>query len=137
MIKTLALAGFLMALAGHSLASSLALGDSLALGFGRASHMHTSARVGKSSCWIAKRVPRKHYDFILISAGTNDEPGPCIERVRSEVNATTVEWVLPVNGARSHVLQVAIAHHDKLLVYTASRSKRVWPHPPRYWNILK
>ncbi len=137
MHKFIALTGFLMALAWPSIASTrstLALGDSLALGFGQASHMHLSARVGKSSCWIAKRVPIKRYDFILISAGTNDPPGLCIEKIRALVNGGLIVWVVPVNGARNHVLKVAAAHHDGLLYYKPS--KRAWPHPARYWNIL-
>ena len=122
-----------MALAGPSQASSLALGDSLAVGFGRASHMHTSAKVSASSCAIVGMVPRAYYDFVLISAGTNDVPGPCIEKIRARVNAGRVEWVVPVNGARKHVVRVALAHGDSLLYYKSGPN---YPHPRRYWNIL-
>ncbi len=79
-------------------------------------------------------VPAKHYDTLLISAGTNDVPGRCIEQIRSKVNADHVIWVVPVNGARAHVLQVAAAHGDRLFYYVASR--RNWPHPDGYRKVL-
>ena len=115
---------------GHSRA---AVGDSLAVGFGHASHMTTFARVGAGSCEIVRKVPRGHYDFMLISAGTNDVPGLCLEAIRARADASTIEWVVPVNGARNHVLSVAHAHGDRLLFYIPSR--RAWPHPAAYWNV--
>ena len=115
-------------------AGRIAVGDSLAVGFGQASHMTTMAKVGVSSCWIAARMPAGHYDFMLISAGTNDVPGRCIEQVRARANADVVEWVVPVNGARSHVLQVAAAHGDRTLFYLAGKG-RAWPHPNCYFAV--
>ena len=117
-----------------------AVGDSLALGFGEASDFETHAVVGEPSCpnkkWqgILNMVPAKHFRFMLISAGTNDVPGRCIEAIRAKVDADTIMWVIPVNGARQHVLSVAKAHHDLELHYTPD--KRHWPHPKAYWNVL-
>jgi len=123
-------------------AEDLALGDSLALGFGRASHMRTLAVVGEPSCPNGRRrgilnmVPPGHFNFVLLSAGTNDPPGRCVEAIRARLNADCVMWVVPVNGARPHVLQVAARHGDALLYYTPGKGK-VWPHPPRYWNVRR
>lgn len=111
----------------------LALGDSLALGFGQASRMPTRAIVGISSCRILGMTPREHFDFVLLSAGTNDPPGPCIERIRSRLNVTRLMWVVPVNGARSQVLEVAGAHRDATLFYTPGA--RAWPHPAFYFDV--
>jgi hypothetical protein len=113
---------------------SLALGDSLALGFGRASHLPTSAVVGEPSYknrkfrGIVNMVPTGHFDFVLLSAGTNDVPGNCIEAIRAKLDATVVEWIVPVNSARAHVLRVAKAYGDKTYFYQASKKRGVWPH---------
>ena len=115
-------------------AGTLALGDSLAVGYGQASHMPTLARVGIGSCAILRMTPTSHYDFVLVSAGTNDPPGRCLEAIRDRLNASRVEWVVPVNGARAHVLAVAALHHDETLFYSAGRN---WPHPARYKNVLR
>jgi hypothetical protein len=115
-------------------ARSVAIGDSLAVGFGQASHVRTIARVGISSCVIARMVPSEQFETALLSAGTNDPPGRCVEKVRERVHARRVIWVVPVNGARSTVLRVANAHGDGLLYYTPSQ--RGWPHPARYWKVI-
>ena len=118
-----------------------AIGDSLAVGFGQASQVTTIARVGEPSCpnrsrkGIVNMVPSEQFDTVLISAGTNDPPGHCLEQIRARVHARKVIWVVPVNGARGHVLQVAAQHGDGLLYYTPGKGK-VWPHPPRYWKVL-
>jgi hypothetical protein len=119
---------------------AVAIGDSLALGFGQASGFETHAKVGEPSCptksWrgVLNMVPSKHYRFALLSAGTNDPPGPCIEAIRIKVQADQVIWVIPINGARQHVLSVAQAHHDDTLSYTPGPN---WPHPRAYWNVLR
>jgi len=110
-------------------------GDSLAQGFGWASGFTVFATRSVSSCYIADHMPSGHFKLLLLSGGTNDVPGPCIELMRSRANADVVEWVVPVNGARSHVLAVAAAHGDKLLYYTPSRRKGVWPHPDSYRSV--
>jgi hypothetical protein len=117
-----------------AMARSVAIGDSLAVGFGQASHVRTIARVGISSCVIARMVPSEQFDTALLSAGTNDPPGRCVEQVRERVHARRVIWIVPVNGARQHVLSVASEHGDGTLYY--SPSKRGWPHPARYWKVI-
>jgi hypothetical protein len=120
-------------LATPAWSSELALGDSLALGFGQASGMPTRASVGVSSCRILHMTPTMHFDFVLLSAGTNDPPGRCVEALRARLNAGRVQWVVPVNAARSRVLAVASAHGDATLFYTPGA--RSWPHPGSYWNV--
>ena len=114
---------------------SIANGDSLAVGFGQASRVTTIARVGASSCEVLGMIPSAHYDSVLLSAGTNDPPGRCIEAIRAKMNASHIKWVAPVNSARSHVLQVAAGYGDTLLYYTPGDG-RTWPRPSRYWNVL-
>ena len=123
-----------IALLGRATAfgKEVAVGDSLAVGFGQASGMPTRAIVGISSCRIVDMVPAGHYDFMLISAGTNDPPGRCVEAVRARADAYVVEWVVPVNGARGHVLAVAAAHGDQTLFYTPAPGN---VHPRGYFDV--
>ena len=117
----------------HALAGGrAAVGDSLAVGFGQASGMSVYAKVGASSCYIARHMPAGHFDFMLLSAGTNDPPGGCVEQVRARANAGVVEWVVPVNGARAHVLRVAAAHGDRTLFYAGAHGG---VHPARYFAV--
>ena len=132
--KLLMLLAFAIPLATPAAAGDLALGDSLALGLGRALGIATIARIGISSCSIVGMAPRGHYDRVVLSAGTNDPPGRCIEAIRQKLNSGRVEWVVPVNGARAHVIAVANAHGDTLLFYAAGRN---WPHPRAYWNVMR
>lgn len=137
MIRTWALAGFLGLLAAQAEARNVAIGDSLAIGFGGASHMTIRAKVGISSCAIRGYVPFAHFDGVLISAGTNDPPGRCVAQVRalvaSRVHPSRVRWVVPVNGAKFTVLAVARRYGDELLYYSPQRG-RGWPHPRRYFD---
>jgi hypothetical protein len=119
-------------------ANSAAVGDSLAVGFGGASHMSVYAKVGASSCVIRWYVPSHHFDGVLISAGTNDVPGRCVASVRARVaklmTPSRVMWVVPVNGSRGTVLAVARKWGDELFYYVAQRG-RGWPHPHAYRNV--
>ena len=137
-LRALAVRLPLMVLLGVASAhgQDLSLGDSLALGFGQASHLPTRAVVGASSCRILGMTPSGHYDFVLLSAGTNDVPGRCIEAIRARLDADHVEWVLPVNGSRRHVQEVAAANGDSVLTYTPGRG-RGWPHPARYFDVRR
>ena len=120
---------------GAADASTLAWGDSLAKGTGAAMGVKTVARVGASSCAILGSAPRGHFDRVVISAGTNDPPGACVEAVREAIDAGRVVWILPINGARKTVLAVARAHGDSVVTYAPSR--RNWPHPRNYGPLAK
>ena len=100
---TLILVAIVLLIPALAFARSLALGDSLALGFGHASHLPTRAIVGILSCRIARTVPSEHFDFVLVNAGANDEPGRCIEKLRAKLDASVVEWIPPISpSARVH-----------------------------------
>lgn len=129
------MSAFILALA---LAQGLVVGDSIALGTGQAMGAHTVARVGMSSCWIADRAPRFEGEWAVISAGINDAPGPCIERVRERLHAGRVVWVLPapINGARAHVEAVAAAHGDRTVSYAcAGGCSKANFHPASYAQV--
>lgn len=108
----------------------LCLGDSLSVGVAALLHCQMIARVGVSSCWVAQRAPARFFDHIVVSAGTNDPPGRCIEQLRERLRGGNIVWVLPVNGARDHVASVARSSGDGVCVYSAGRGLGV--HPSSY-----
>lgn len=109
--------------------TTLALGDSIALGLGAALHVATIARVGASSCAILAYTPRAHFDRVIISAGVNDPPGRCIGAIRARLDAREIVWILPVNFAAANVLRVAAAHGDRVVAYAPGRDR---VHPQSY-----
>lgn len=108
----------------------LCLGDSLSVGVAALLHCMSIARVGASSCAISHWVPAQYFDHVVISAGTNDPPGRCIEQLRERLRGGNIVWVLPVNGARDHVAGVARASGDSVCSYSAGRGLGV--HPSSY-----
>lgn len=133
----LALGAALCASPAHARPSAAAIGDSLTVGVASVLHVPAFAKVGMSSCWILRHAPASHFDRVVLSAGTNDPPGRCAEAIRDKISASDVVWVVPVNGARSHVLAVAGAHGDKTCAYVPSRRKKVWPHPDSYGPLAR
>lgn len=125
----------LLLFASSANAGDLALGDSLAVGTGQALGWRTVAKVGASSCAILRMVPEGVFDRVVISAGTNDPPGRCVEAIRERINARLVIWILPVNAARGHVAAVAMGHGDRIVRYAPSR--RGWPHPASYAPLAR
>lgn len=97
--------------------STLVLGDSIALGVGHALHAPTIARVGASSCWVLRHVPRRRYDRVVLSAGINDGGG-CVAALRASVDAREVIWVLPapINAGRAAV-ERAMRPGDRAVTY--------------------
>jgi hypothetical protein len=127
----------LFGLTTSSLASTFIAGDSLAVGVSSILHYPTKAKVGVSSCVIENYIPLEFYDRIIISAGTNDPLGRCLDGIREKVRTNEVVWIVPVNGARSHVLDVAHKYHDKVVYYIPSRNKHIWPHPDSYRSLAE
>ncbi len=95
------------------------IGDSIALGTGRALHARTAAREGVSSCWIAEHTVEFGGQWAVISAGINDPPGACIDDIRAKVHAPRVVWILPaaINSARSNVERAARERGDRTIAY--------------------
>ncbi len=107
----------LLALAFAAYANTLVLGDSIALGVGRALHEPTIARSGMSSCWVLRHAPRHFYDRVVLSAGINDGGG-CVAALRARVHAREVIWVLPapINAGRAAV-ERAMRPGDRAVSY--------------------
>jgi len=115
----------------------LALGDSIALGTGHALHAATVARVGASSCAIYGFMPPvEKIDLIALSAGVNDPPGTCIEKIRARLHGKSVIWILPppVNSARAHIAAVAAKNGDRTISYVPGKDGL---HPRSYKEVAR
>ena len=113
--------------------SDLALGDSIALGTGQVMHIETVAKIGASSCWISKHIPKGEYSTVIISAGVNDGNGPhCIREIRSQVKADRVIWIRPIKYTSELVNQIAKEFGDTVVTYSVGSDGL---HPNDYSQI--
>jgi hypothetical protein len=121
------------------------LGDSIALGLALAHPgCDTSAKVGRSThAILAHQLPQRHYDYVVISAGSNNPRDPALldqlSRIRATVTADKVVWIEPLNSerARSMVREIAAAHGDSTQGFAQSRDG---VHPRSYsalWALVK
>ncbi len=118
-------------------ASDLVLGDSIALGAGRALHLPTRARVGAGSCEIASwMLAYRAYGHVVVSAGINDG-GACVRVLRDRLDARKVIWILPapINAGRAAVL-AAMRAGDRSVSYACKGpcTKRNF-HPGSYARV--
>jgi hypothetical protein len=132
MTKSVLAALALLTIAAPASAGDAAIGDSIALGTGRALHIATFARVGASSCAILGFAPRASFERVVISAGVNDPPGRCVAALRGAVHARIVVWICPVNSARQAVELAASAYGDRVIEYLPGRDGI---HPAAYSSI--
>jgi hypothetical protein len=133
--RALALAALLLvgACVAPARAENLALVDSIAWGAVHLGGLHATAaaRVGAPSCEALRRLPRRHFDAVVVSAGVNDPPGRCLAALRAALDADVVVFVLPppINAARAHIAAVAAAHGDRTVSYAPGRDGL---HPRSY-----
>lgn len=90
-------------------AQDAAIGDSIAVGTGHALRVSTYAKTSMGSCWILAHMPRTQFDRVVISAGINDAPGPCVGKILATVKARIKVVILPapINSARASVFRLA------------------------------
>lgn len=123
----------------HAWAENASIGDSIALGTGKALHVKTYAKAGKSSCWILDHeVPAHKLHDAVVSAGINDEPGPCVGRLFDAIQADKVVVILPapINTARANVEAQAEAHGFKTISYQCKGGcSKTNFHPASYRSV--
>jgi len=119
-------------------AADLALGDSIALGTGEALGVPTIARQSMGSCWIMDQTPTGYFDHVVVSAGINDPPGPCLNAIRAHLRAGAVVWILPaaINRARASVAAVASLWGDRTVSYACAGGCTKYNfHPASYATV--
>jgi hypothetical protein len=120
-------------------------GDSIALGIAMAHPgCNVSAKIGRPSNLILSHpLPTKHYDYVIISAGSNNPRDgglrTQLEGIRDKVDADKVVWIVPLNSSRAAgiVRDVAAEHNDSVQMFNRSRDG---VHPRSYtglWALVK
>jgi lysophospholipase L1-like esterase len=126
----------------------LIVGDSIALGIARERPDCAAAgRVGiGAAAWLARfpgvlEAPR---EVVIISLGANDrrqDDRSSLERVRAQVTARRVIWIVPANAPRSraNVRELAARHGDGLIEVAATplQPDRVHPTGDAYAAIAR
>jgi len=121
-------------------AEDAAIGDSIALGTGRALHVHTFARVGASSCWVLAHMPRRQFEHVVISAGINDAPGRCVRLILAQVRTRVIVVILPapINSARAHVEVAAVQYGAYPISYACKGGCTTTNfHPGSYTQVAR
>lgn len=126
---------FLWASVQASHSQTIVVGDSIALGTGRAMHLPTFARVGAGSCEIARYAfPRS--ETVMVSAGINDPPGLCLPQLYARFGRAHVLVILPkgINSAREHVMRLAARRGYDTISY---RTEGLSFHPRSYPELAR
>lgn len=100
------------------------IGDSIAVGLGRATHCYQMAAIGRTAFDQAAIIKPINIDTAIISLGTNRPTDPNlkvdIEYVRSKVTAKKVVWIIPYNEHAAKIVRsVATKFGDKYVELSA------------------
>jgi hypothetical protein len=120
---------------GNVSPSVVVVGDSIAVGVGQAMDVPTFARVGATSCEIYQQLPN-HIDnkTVILSAGSNDPPGPCLVPLRQAITGNVI-WILPIDEkTRNHVLTIAKERGDGFIDFLPAADN---VHPKSYVHLAE
>jgi hypothetical protein len=113
----------------------IAIGDSIAVGTGKALSCEVRAHVGWPSSKIINLANGAKAELCIISAGSNDPNNPKLllnlKTIRGKIDCVKVVWILPVNPKASSTVRKAAAG-DKVVSFTPGKDN---VHPKNY-NVL-
>ena len=117
------------------------IGDSIAVGIGRATHCYQMAAIGRTAFDQAALIKPISIDTAIISLGTNRPTDPNLfvdlSHVRSNVKANKVVWIIPYNkDAAKIVRSVAASFGDKHVDLSAFPTSDDM-HPQTYKPVAK
>ena len=117
------------------------IGDSIALGIGRATHCYRMAAIGRTAFDQAALIKPISIDTAIISLGTNRPNDPNLNvdlvYVRTNVKANKVVWIIPYNkDAAKIVRSVAASFGDKYVELSAFPTRDDM-HPHKYGAVAK
>ena len=117
------------------------IGDSIALGIGRATHCYRMAAIGRTAFDQAALIKPISIDTAIISLGTNRPTDPNLNvdlvYVRTNVKANKVVWIIPYNkDAAKIVRSVAASFGDKYVELSAFPTNDDI-HPQKYGAVAK
>lgn len=122
-------------------ADTVCLGDSIAVGLSSFLRCTPMAQVGRNSTQQLALIQPINAKTVVISLGSNDpyndNLAANLERIRSQITARTVIWIIPYNNrAGLAVRRVAGSFRDGLLDLH-NFSTRDGVHPRSYQTLAK
>lgn len=117
------------------------IGDCIALGLALINpQCYPDAEVGRSAAAIAERRLPGSYDWVVISAGSNNPNYRALARqlrtIRARVDARRVAWILPTNRRSAAIVRrVAVSFGDARVRIAATARDRV--HPRSYCTLMR
>lgn len=113
----------------------IAIGDSIAVGTGRAMGCEIRAHVGWPSGKIVNLANGVKQEICIISAGSNDPNNPKLllnlKTIRGKIDCVKVVWIKPVNPTASSAVRKA-AGNDIAVSFDPGKDN---VHPKSYKNI--
>jgi hypothetical protein len=114
----------------------IAIGDSIAVGTGRAMGCEIRAHVGWPSGKIVNLANGVKQEICIISAGSNDPKNPKLllnlKTIRGKIDCVKVIWILPVNSKAASSVRSA-AKNDCVVRFTPSKDN---VHPKSYKKVV-
>jgi hypothetical protein len=115
-----------------------AIGDSIAVGTGRAARCAVYARESIPSATILKNYS-VNADFCVISAGSNDPNNPRLKQnlqgIRARQKCGRVVWLLPVHPRAARIVRAVAAMHGDMALGFVPGPDRV--HPKSYRAVAR
>lgn len=116
----------------------VAIGDSIAVGTGKAMGCEIRAHVGWSSGKIVNLANGVRSELCVISAGSNDPNNPRLilnlKTIRGKIDCVKVIWIQPVNTRAAAAVKSAKKPGDSVVSFTPSKDK---VHPKSYSVLAK
>lgn len=115
----------------------VAIGDSIATGYGPVLGCEIRAIVGISSSRIINIAGGKYHAYCIISAGSNDPANPNLtnnlRHIRNQSNCKFYVWVEPINSTAAYANVLVAREHGDITVTFTPASDNV--HPASYNNL--
>jgi hypothetical protein len=117
------------------------IGDCIALGLALINPVcQPNAVVGRSAASIAAQHVPGSFDWVVISAGSNNPNYAALARqlrtIRARVETRRAVWILPVNRRSAAIVRmVAVSFGDRTATIAVTARDRV--HPRSYCTLMK
>lgn len=116
----------------------VAVGDSIAVGTGKAMGCEIRAHVGWSSSKIVNLANGVKAELCVISAGSNDPKNPKLlinlKTIRGKIDCVKVVWIQPINPTAAAAVRNARKSNDSVVTFSPTKDN---VHPKNYYDLAK
>ena len=116
----------------------VAIGDSIAVGTGKAMGCEIRAYIGWSSSKIVNLANGVKAELCVISAGSNDPNNPKLllnlKTIRGKIDCVKVVWIQPINKKAASAVRNAVRSGDNVVTFLPAKDN---VHPKNYNALAK